>query len=271
MMKSPYTALVSATPLNRVALAKLPGLLEHLGPIKAPSIRVASRAANALKAGYPVRGWDEVKDCGVLVVSASSEKVSTLLNEMVSSLEQWKRRLVIVVCAGVDNQDLAPLGRRGARFASIHFLGDPVDPMILVEGDAPAVRVTRRMLGPGTNKLFIVRKGSLALPRLTADQLQLALPPLLDAVQSALHHAGLNPAQCWRVVDTLVAHTMRSFHKSGRRAWKEPRPGPQRHSVLERLQLFEIANPASALFLRRVMAASIQRFSRNPSWIEGVL
>lgn len=260
MKKQPHTALVTSVPFNRAALARLPGLLRDLGPVKAASVRIASRAANALRAGYAARSWDDLRPCRLLLVSASGEKLDALVAEMNSSLDHWKRRSVALIASGADSRALAPLVRRGASVAAVHLLGDPVDPLIFLEGDAPALREMRRRV---TDKAIVIRKGTSALPAVAAAELRLLLPPMLDAAIGALRHAGLNPVQSWRVLDAFVALSLRAFRKSGARSWRDASMRHARTEFFDQLEVLRAIQPGPAQFLSDAAAAAFRRFVRD--------
>jgi hypothetical protein len=260
MKKSSFTALVSTTPFSRASFAKLPGLLGDLGPVKAPSVRIASRCANALRAGYPAHSWNDLADSRLLLVSAPAERLEPLVNEMLTALRSWKRRAVVLVDCGPDSRALDVLARRGAEVASLHLIGDPIDPLVLLEGDSFALREIRRRLEP---RPLIIRKGASALAHAAAAQICLALPPLFDAAMQALRQAGLNPVEARRVLETLVSLALRSYRKSGRRSWKGPRSRRDHAALLNHLDALRAIDPAAAVFLRNVLAEAFRRFGRN--------
>jgi hypothetical protein len=228
--------------------------------VKASTVRIASRAANALRAGYAARSWDDLRNCRLVLVSAESEKLEALLREMAESLDHWKRRSVVLVASDSDSRALAMLARRGASVASIHLLGDPVEPFVFLEGESRAVREVRRRL---QNRPLVIRRGAAALPAIAAAELGLVVPPLLDAALSALRHAGLNPVQAWRVLDVFVALPLRSFRKSGIRALREPPVRLSRSQFLNQLEELRTVHPRAAEFLVDAVSAVFKRVSRD--------
>ena len=216
-MKKPHTALVSATPFNREIFERLPGLLDDLGPVKASSLRVASRAVNLFRAGHPAREWEELRHCRLVLVSASGRELEALLAAMLEKLEPWKRRSVVLVACGQDCGALEAFAARGAQVASLHLLADTADPVVVLEGDPQAVRLlAKKIEAPGLTPL-VVRKASNPFVELARSQIRLTVPPLLETALLTLRLAGLSAMQSNRLVDSIVTQSLRSFRKSGRR------------------------------------------------------
>jgi len=255
--KSRRTALISAPPFDRAVLEKLSGLLSDLGPVKAASQRMASRAANALRAGYPVRDWAEVHAANFLLVSAPPERMEALLGEMAAALEGWRNRIVVLVGGSLDGPGGAALARRRARVAAVHLLEATMEPLATIEGDSVAVREVRRRMASGT-RLIVTRRGTATACRLAAANLQLSLSPTLDAAVSLLRHTGLSSVQAWRVVESYAQFTLRSFRRGGRPAVCRMQSGFEQRQIVEQLGLLRERDPHLADFVGEILTASLR-------------
>ena len=70
-MESRYKyAVFAAGAVAKCLIGKLPSKTGEVGPVAAVSYRVASRIANTLRAGYPVRAPDELDAAAVILFHA---------------------------------------------------------------------------------------------------------------------------------------------------------------------------------------------------------
>src|SRR5260370_13061866 len=69
MKKAKSVALIGAGKLSGSPVSEFWRLSDRLGPVKAPSFRLASRIANRLRAGHPVRDYAEFDSCRLILVS----------------------------------------------------------------------------------------------------------------------------------------------------------------------------------------------------------
>ena len=266
-MKKPHTALVSATPFNREIFERLPGLLDDLGPVKASSLRVASRAANVFRSGYPAREWEDLRPCRMVLVSAAPPLLEPLLAEMLDKLEPWPRRSVVLVGCGRDCRALEPFTARGARVASLQIIAETLDPVVLLEGDSSLVRVLQKRIGASGLTTLVLRRGASPLVELACALVRLTLPPLLETTLLTLRHAGLTPRESSRMLDSILTQSQRSFRKSGRRAWHLPGSTGEWNAIRSQIETLRQTEPEAAEYLMRVMEASLALFRRDLKWL----
>ncbi len=68
MKKPPRLGLLVEGRLTSSAFLRSPGILSHLGPVKAKSQRVARRATNFLRAGIPTDSYEAFEDVQVILI-----------------------------------------------------------------------------------------------------------------------------------------------------------------------------------------------------------
>ena len=94
MKKLRPVALLCAGPVSRSPLTRLPNLRRHLVWVKSSSYRVASRAVNALGAGTPVEGLEDMKRAGIWVISVPVSELAAL---EISRMREWYRRTLMIL------------------------------------------------------------------------------------------------------------------------------------------------------------------------------
>ena len=86
-MKLRKTAgLVGAGGVNQSFVARMPALLEQLGPVKGSSLKVSRRIANGLRAGFGVDDYSALAPCDLIWICVQEDLVDGLASELASSL-----------------------------------------------------------------------------------------------------------------------------------------------------------------------------------------
>src|ERR1700683_4971748 len=119
MKKAKSVGLIGAGSLTDSPLTRFWGLSERLGPVKSASYRVASRIANMLQAGHPVKDYAEFESCVLILVCVPEETVPKTVSEMLSAGISWKGKAVFLCSTWLDSGDLRELAARGASVGSI--------------------------------------------------------------------------------------------------------------------------------------------------------
>ncbi|MGB9605106.1 MAG: hypothetical protein ACPL88_04420, partial [Bryobacteraceae bacterium] len=145
-MKPLTIGLVAAGRLSRSLVTRLPGLPERLGPVLAPSSRLASRLVNLLRAGHPVERYEELEDVQMLLVAVPDEMTAQVANDLARSVSDWRGKVVVLCESRHDCTALQLLADRGAATASLTPIPGLND-RYLVEGDRRAVREARSLPG----------------------------------------------------------------------------------------------------------------------------
>ena len=85
MKKAQSVGLIGTGSLTDSPLTRFWWLSERLGPVKSASYRVASRIANMLRAGHPVKDYAEFESCALILVCVPEETVPQVVSEMISA------------------------------------------------------------------------------------------------------------------------------------------------------------------------------------------
>jgi predicted short-subunit dehydrogenase-like oxidoreductase (DUF2520 family) len=249
MRKTRPLALVGAGPVSRSFLAHLPAVAEHLGPVKSFSFRLASRIANALRAGFPVADYAELDHSRMILLSLPARSLGRMLAELVAAPIDWRHKTVILCDAEGDSSALAALASRGAATASLAPLeGFDLVERILIEGDPLALAAARRLLAHGDVKLVELQRGAKAVYLAGTTFLTTFSAPLLAAAGDCLRLAGLSPQLANQVVDRLSQRALRTYLGGGGKAWAEVSAGNEL-AALERIKPELAASYADAVRL----------------------
>ena len=119
MKKAQSVGLIAAGSLTDSPLTRFWSLPERLGPVKSASYRVASRIANMLRAGHPVKDYAEFEACILILVCVPEENVSQVVAEMLSAAISWRGKAVLLCSTWLDSSSLRELAARGAAVGSI--------------------------------------------------------------------------------------------------------------------------------------------------------
>jgi hypothetical protein len=95
MKKLPPVALVATGKLMRSFILDLPGFRERIGPVKAASLRVASRITNTLQAGFPVADYEALQPCPMIFICVSDGMLPETIQELGDSLDRRLDRGVL--------------------------------------------------------------------------------------------------------------------------------------------------------------------------------
>src|SRR5258707_13931778 len=113
MKKAKSLALIGAGKLSGPPVSGFWRLSDRLGPVMAPSFRLASRIANSLRAGHPVRNYAEFDACRLIVVSVPDAMLPTFLREIASANISWPNKTILLCSASLDSGELSGLAARG--------------------------------------------------------------------------------------------------------------------------------------------------------------
>jgi hypothetical protein len=215
MKKTRFLALVGAGPVSRSPLVRMHAVLEHLGPVKSLSFRVASRIANAIRSGFPAADYKDFEHIRIVLISVPARFLPRIVDELASSAIDWRRKTVILCDAEHDSQALVPLASRGAATASAVLLEDFDGQRLLVEGDHAALLAVRRLLARDT-RLVELRRNTKAAYLAGITFLTALSSPMLAAAGDCFRIAGLSPQMTAQVIERLTQRTLRAYLKAGR-------------------------------------------------------
>ncbi len=245
MKKAQSVALIGAGNLTDSSLSRFRLLSELLGPVKASSYRLASRIANQLRAGHPVKDFSEFDRCRLILIAVPDQTAKRFVAELSAARISWPGKAVVLCSTWLDSMELYGLAARGASIGSITTIPGFDDTRYLVEGDRLAVLESRRLVEhPERRALAIGRPlKPLFLTALTCTGSLLV--PLLMAASESLRRAGVPAAASAAILEKQLSQALRSYARSGRRAYQEPRELPRQ------LRALSLADPPLASYVEQ--------------------
>src|SRR5260370_1277109 len=114
MRKGQAIGLIGAGKITDSPLERMWALRERLGPVKAPSMRVASRIANSLRAGHPVGDYAKFEDCGLILISVPDALLPKIAAEFSTQPLTWAGKTVELYSSLLGAKDLERLTAAGA-------------------------------------------------------------------------------------------------------------------------------------------------------------
>ena len=109
MKKSTSVGLIASGNLTDSPLSRFRWLSGRLGPVKSQNYRLASRIANILSAGHPVKDYAELDACGLILVCVPDQALPKIVAELISSKIQWRRKSVVLCSTWLDRSHLHEL------------------------------------------------------------------------------------------------------------------------------------------------------------------
>lgn len=250
MKKLPPVALVCAGNLTDSPIARFRGLSERLGPLKSSSLRLASRFANTLRAGYPVDSYGEFQVCRLLLVSVPDRAVADTVSELSRTGLDWRGKHIILCSARLESEELAPLAELGAQTASISAIPAFDDRLFLAEGDRAAIKLARPLVEAGGSKIVSLppahKKFYLAASACTGPLLTL----ILACAAECLKLAGVAGPDAAAILQAQAEKSTRAFLNGGRKAYQDLSDLPGYASALHD------GNPALAEFFQQTVKLS---------------
>ena len=192
-------------------------LRSSLGPVKSPTLRVASRIANILRAGHPVDDYREFEDCKLILISVPDKLAAKIIQEVVAQRLSWETKAVILCSQLLGASRLDALAAAGASVGSIAAIPGFDDRWFLLESDKPLEVRMRQILNPRSIRVTLVPP---PLKPLYLAALACAGPlflPLLIAASEALHRAGIPVTEASAILEKQIDRSMRSYFKAGRK------------------------------------------------------
>jgi predicted short-subunit dehydrogenase-like oxidoreductase (DUF2520 family) len=257
MKKAQSVGLIGTGSLTDSPLTRFWFLRERLGPVKSASYRVASRIANMLQAGRPVKDYAEFQKCDLILVSVPEDGVTQVVSEMASAGIAWREKAVVLCSTWLDSGELQKLASLGAAVGSITTIPGFDDERYLVEGDPGAIRQSRNLVEYRGRRAVAIERTlkPFYLAALTCTG-SLLFAPLYLASES-LHHAHIPAPFAAAILERQIARTLRAFLKGGLRAYPELRELPRQLHALSSVDpelahyLEQSTNLTSRLILKR--------------------
>ena len=245
MKKRPPVALVSAGNLTDSPLTRFWGLPARLGPVKAFSLRIASRMSNTLRAGHPVKTYDEFDDCSLVLLCLPDDAVPATVAELANSGVSWNNKAAVLCSTYLDGRELHKLATLGASVGSIAAIPGFEDRRYLVDGDRLVVREMKSVVEHRATRIIPIETAMKPLFLAGLTCCGPLLFSLLVAAAECVQGAGIPAADVAAIIERQVERTARAYLKAGRKAYQEPR------ELARQLQALQAMQPTLAGFVEQ--------------------
>ncbi len=214
MNKLQPLALLASGKVTRSFLLSIPGVRERIGPVKASSLRVASRIARTIQAGFPVAGCAEFENCPAVFLCIPDEVLPATVQELIDSRIDWAGRTVVLCDSAHTTAALGRLAAFGAYPASLTATRDS-GTILLAEGHRSAIANLKAVLGRPAHLIRIETHQKATYFR--ALQIASLSGPLAAIAGERLRESGLTPAESKRLVQAIFHSAVRDYMKAGRK------------------------------------------------------
>lgn len=245
--------LIAAGRMSNSLLLRRPALSRHIGPVVAQDRRLATRYANSLRAGSAAR-VEDLRACGLVLIHAAGGSLDRVL-PLLRAQETWKGSHFALLSPDLGSAALSELRQAGARVCAAAQAPARSRDLVVVEGDARAVKLTRQWLAEGRMRCLELAPGRMTLFHLGLLASRGLLAPLLDAALMSLRASGLSAAESRRLLFEAADFSLRAFAARGRKALEDP-AAPGRALLLElALEQAGRSNPRLARFFTDLLEA----------------
>ena len=134
--------LIGAGGVNQSFLARLPAVLEQVGPVKGSSLKVSRRIANGLRAGFGVDAYCDLAPCGLIWILAPETSLDFIASELASAVPLTGK--TVVLCDALrDSLRPSSLRTAGARVVTLNCLPESSERKFVGEGHPAALAELR--------------------------------------------------------------------------------------------------------------------------------
>lgn len=258
--------LVGAGPVSKSFIAGLPHLSQRLGPVAAQSYRLASRLVNSIRAGYPVKNFEQLEQARVILLCVPEALLPETIGALSRARIHWNRKVLLLCESIFDNRLLAEIRRHGASAGALQPI-EALPDRYLVRGDPKAVAEAKRLVQDLNAKPFEIKfgKGDAYAAGLTfATSL---FTPLIDASVECLRIACGNRADAERISEALLRRSIRAYIHAGKRSWGGPLAKGDWEAIARELKCLLEHDPNLGRYYRDSGALALERFKRDPDLV----
>jgi hypothetical protein len=225
MLSENGVGLVCAGGVGQSFLARMPALLQRLGPIKTSTFRVSRQVANSLRAGYAASHYSALEPCPLILVWVAEARLDRVLRDMVARTPLRKTpfsKNIVVLCESVrDSFTASALQRTGARIATLNPIPDSGEQLFVAEGHPAAVRHVRALFAESRRKIICLKPGMKPLYFAGIHAGAPLLLPWIAAGMASLRAAGFSRSEAALVGEILGIHALHKYAKAGAKAWNQ--------------------------------------------------
>jgi hypothetical protein len=210
--------VIGAGAVGASLIGLLPSKTRELGPVSGVSFRVASRTANTLRAGYPVRTASELSGVPSVLFHSPPDHMTTLLQLLEGAEIDWSGKALVFCDCVVSRAVRQQFQAKGASTAVARQVGIPG--RIIVEGfEGPALQAAHRIARELRMKAVELLPGSADLFDAAVTLGRAAITPLIDQAAALLRDAGIRDIEAARIASSLFEQTARDYAHSGKQSW----------------------------------------------------
>lgn len=256
MKKQLPLGLVLEGSSSHSAVLRLPHLVRELGPVKSSAVRLARRFSNLVQGGYPVADYEDVEAARLIFLRVPDSSVRRIVDELCASNLMMKRVCFVLCETWLGSDVLSPLRERGAAVATLIHIPAMERNIFVVEGQAIACRLTRRLIERHEGRVFELRMGAKHL-LYAAELLTSVIPvPLFTAAQQSLRAAGVSGNQLAALLEYIAQKMIREVIKGVRLPLTSLPPDSDSQVGSRFVAALRQTNPALASFLETKQIAS---------------
>ncbi len=246
-------------------IARLPILL---GPVAARSYRLASRIANQIGAGYPVRGFGDLRDTPNILIAIPTPQLESTVRSLASAFG-WKGKTALL-CGVADGSALAPLIEQGAWVGSMHPVPGFHFQRFIAEGSPAALRAAKFLAQELGARIETVDSTQIATYAAVHSFSNGMFVPLLEAAMRSLLECGFHKTAAAAIVERQFQQAIRGYCYSGSKSWSGALATGDREQVRREWQALEKANPRLGRFYRFAAASALELYGRHPELKEAL-
>jgi predicted short-subunit dehydrogenase-like oxidoreductase (DUF2520 family) len=257
--------VMAAGAVSQSLIGRLQGRARELGPISAVSYRVASRIANLLRAGYPVRSTAELNIAAAVLFHAPPAQMEALIETLQTAEIQWTGKALIFCDYDVPQSVRQHFDRKGASTAIVWQIGIPG--LLAVDGSGLALAAVNRIMLESKMKALQISAESREAFEAAMTLGSAALTPLVDYAARLLRQAGIRDIEAARVASALFEQTVRDYTRSGKQSWAWYLRKPD---VLRLEAGIHAAGPQLEPLFRHLLLFGLNTFDKHPDVAAGL-
>jgi predicted short-subunit dehydrogenase-like oxidoreductase (DUF2520 family) len=255
--------LFGAGAVSKSWLARHPRLPQRLGPVAAPSYRLASRIANTIGAGHAVKDCNAFAPCRLVFICVPGSSVASAVETVAAAPLAWPGKIVLLCDGEMDSRSLAALRGQGAAAGSVRPIEGSSGNFGL-EGDPAAVREARRLVHELKGRAVEFRPGCMDLYTAGVTFASSLFTPLMAACTDCLAASLRDARSAPHIAEALFQNSLRAYGHAGRKSWNGPLASGDAAAVGRELAALSARDPALARYYRAAAAFALQLLDRHP-------
>ncbi len=260
--------LVCAGGVSQSFLARMPVLLQRLGPIKTPIFRMSRQVANALRAGEAASHHSTLEGCRLILVWTPEARLDRELRELVARTPLRKSPFstnMVVLCENVrDSLAHSALHGTGARVATLNAIPDSGEKIFVAEGHPATVRCLRALFEESRRKLILLKPGTKSLFFAGVHVGAPLLLPWIAAGMACFRAAGFSRSEAAKVGEILGLRTLHKYGKAGARAWNRITEAELSRALEQAVPEIRTRHPKLAALYAEGIRVALTQYQRTP-------